>query len=124
MNGTLREANPVRTVVSRQDLLNQDELRIRYKNYYKQWGQLKQKLIDSGLDEYETYAHMPAYPREFHELRCGAKTRAGTPCKMNCIYSNGRCKLHGGLSTGPKSTEGKAQTAKNGLKMKAKKQTP
>lgn len=30
---------------------------------------------------------------------CGAKTRAGTPCK-NPAMPNGRCKLHGGKSTG------------------------
>jgi|GEM_PF-2401939 len=37
---------------------------------------------------------------------CGAKTRAGTPCKRYA-RANGRCKLHGGLSTGPKTTKGK-----------------
>lgn len=31
--------------------------------------------------------------------RCGAKTRAGTPCK-NGAMANGRCRLHGGKSTG------------------------
>ena len=52
---------------------------------------------------------------------CGAKTRAGTPCKQKGIYYNGRCKLHGGLSTGPKTEEGKRKAALNGGK---KKQTP
>ena len=32
--------------------------------------------------------------------RCGAKTRTGTPCKAPAM-KNGRCKLHGGKSTGP-----------------------
>ncbi|MDT3251691.1 HGGxSTG domain-containing protein [Serratia sp. root2] len=27
------------------------------------------------------------------EQTCGAKTRAGTPCKMRSIYANRRCKL-------------------------------
>src|SRR5699024_5705593 len=31
--------------------------------------------------------------------RCGAKTRAGTPCK-NGSMANGRCRLHGGKSSG------------------------
>lgn len=31
--------------------------------------------------------------------RCGAKTRSGTPCK-NYAMANGRCRLHGGKSTG------------------------
>ena len=44
----------------------------------------------------------------------GAKTRAGTPCKRNDLYSNGRCRLHGGLSTGPRTEEGKRRSAANG----------
>jgi len=31
--------------------------------------------------------------------RCGAKTRAGTPCKSPAM-ANGRCRMHGGKSTG------------------------
>ena len=30
--------------------------------------------------------------------RCGAKTRAGTPCKRRARWPHGRCRLHGGLS--------------------------
>jgi len=52
---------------------------------------------------------------------CGAKTKAGTSCKQMGIYESGRCKLHGGLSTGPTSEEGKRKVALNGFK---KKQTP
>ncbi|MGO2133708.1 MAG: HGGxSTG domain-containing protein, partial [Halomonas sp.] len=44
-----------------------------------------------------------AFPEELSDLRCGAKTRAGTPCKRRDLYASGRCRLHGGLSTGPKS---------------------
>ena len=49
---------------------------------------------------------------------CGARTRAGTACKRRDVYSNGRCKLHGGLSTGPRTPEGKAKSARNGFKTK------
>lgn len=35
---------------------------------------------------------------------CGAKTRQGTPCKKAPL-KNGRCRLHGGKSTGPKNKE-------------------
>ncbi|WP_419144908.1 HGGxSTG domain-containing protein [Novosphingobium album (ex Hu et al. 2023)] len=28
--------------------------------------------------------------------KCGAKTRAGTPCERRNIHRIGRCKLHGG----------------------------
>src|SRR5438128_2559681 len=37
--------------------------------------------------------------------RCGAKNRRGMPCRCPAI-ANGRCRLHGGLSTGPKTPEG------------------
>lgn len=37
--------------------------------------------------------------------RCGAKTRRGTSCKAPAM-KNGRCRLHGGKSTGPKTPEG------------------
>lgn len=38
--------------------------------------------------------------------RCGAKTRRGTPCQRPAHKINGRCSLHGGLSSGPKTHEG------------------
>jgi len=37
--------------------------------------------------------------------RCGAKNRRGLPCQCPAM-PNGRCRLHGGLSTGPKTQEG------------------
>ncbi len=37
--------------------------------------------------------------------RCGARTRAGTPCQGPAMR-NGRCRMHGGASTGPRTAEG------------------
>ena len=37
--------------------------------------------------------------------RCGAKTRRGTRCECPAM-GNRRCRLHGGLSTGPKTLAG------------------
>ena len=37
--------------------------------------------------------------------RCGAKTRSGTPCRSPAM-PNGRCRMHGGRSTGPRTPEG------------------
>ena len=42
--------------------------------------------------------------------RCGAKTRAGGACQNPTIKDRSRCKLHGGLSTGPRTPEGKARS--------------
>ena len=44
---------------------------------------------------------------------CGAKTRTGRPCKRRTVRGNRRCPNHGGLSTGPKTAEGKATTELN-----------
>ena len=38
---------------------------------------------------------------------CGAKTRQSTPCRCKAEPGHWRCKFHGGLSTGPKTPEGK-----------------
>jgi len=55
----------------------------------------------------------PPFPDELRGMTCGAWTRAGTSCKRKDLYTSGRCKLHGGLSTGPKTPEGKAKSALN-----------
>ena len=65
-------------------------------------------------------ANYPPFPEECIGMACGAKTRAGTPCKLTSIYDNGRCKFHGGLSTGPKTKEGKRRSVLNGFKRKSK----
>jgi len=39
---------------------------------------------------------------------CLAKTRSGAPCQKHPIAGRTRCRLHGGMSTGPKTPEGKA----------------
>ncbi len=39
---------------------------------------------------------------------CGAQTRSGARCGQLSM-SNGRCYLHGGLSTGPRTAEGRAR---------------
>ncbi len=44
---------------------------------------------------------------------CGARNRKGNPCACKMLYRNGRCKYHGGLSTGPKTPEGRARALLN-----------
>lgn len=38
---------------------------------------------------------------------CGAETRSNSPCKMQVTPGKERCRLHGGLSTGPKTIAGR-----------------
>lgn len=47
--------------------------------------------------------------------KCGAKTRSGKPCQRYGNKTNGRCKLHGGRSTGAKTKEGKFAVRINAL---------
>ncbi len=41
--------------------------------------------------------------------RCGARTRAGCPCRAPAIRGKLRCRMHGGRSTGPRTAEGLAR---------------
>lgn len=54
------------------------------------------------------------FPAECADLTCGAKTRAGTPCKRKDLYRSSRCKLHGGLSTRSRTAKGKRRSSRNG----------
>jgi hypothetical protein len=47
--------------------------------------------------------------------RCGAQTRKGTPC-MGPAMANGRCRMHGGKSTGPRTCEGLRRSRKANFK--------
>lgn len=59
-------------------------------------------------------------PPRAERPRCCAITRTGTPCMMAALWlpskkkpHNGRRRIHGGLSTGPKTEAGKAAIAEN-----------
>ncbi len=45
--------------------------------------------------------------------RCGARTRAGHGCRQPAMR-NGRCRLHGGKSTGPRALEGLERSRRAG----------
>ena len=49
------------------------------------------------------------YGPDWQGQRCEARTRAGTPCQRPARLPVGRCKLHGGASTGPRTEEGRAR---------------
>ena len=60
---------------------------------------------------------------------CGARCRDGHPCQApamldrdyGCYIANGRCRLHGGLSTGPRTAAGRRRIAQAARKrMKAR----
>ena len=51
-------------------------------------------------------------------VRCLAKTRRGTKCQSAAYKHNGRCRLHGGLSTGARAPEGLQRISEANLKHK------
>ena len=53
-----------------------------------------------------THTHL--YGSNWQGTICEARTRRGTPCQRPGNKINGRCKLHGGRSTGPRTEDGLA----------------
>ncbi len=88
-----------------------DALRKRLKSYYLQCEQINASHQEKGCSD--GMPELPVFPEECHGMTCGAKTRGDAPCKRTDLHKNGRCKLHGGLSTGPKTLEGKRRSALN-----------
>lgn len=57
--------------------------------------------------------YVQSCPRYLRGLTCGARKKDGTQCRSTTLCANGRCKFHGGRSTGPKSAEGRARALEN-----------
>lgn len=62
-------------------------------------------------------SEIPSNPRRSRkgpfDSICGARTRRGTPCQCKPVRQGGRCRLHGGASSGPKTAQGRAQSREN-----------
>mgnify|MGYP004160997863 CR=1 FL=1 len=75
----------------------------------------RKKLIEAGRGT-RLGAHWPGQ-------RCLAKTRKGTPCQNPVVTNRNRCRMHGGKSTGPKTSAGRARSiaahTKHGRRSKA-----
>ena len=54
----------------------------------------------------------------FPKRICGAAARQNKhqPCRQPAMINKNRCRLHGGLSTGPKTPEGKKRSAEANYK--------
>jgi len=50
------------------------------------------------------------YGRKKLKIICGAKNRKGLPCQCKLLLKGGKCKFHGGMSTGPRTEEGKKKS--------------
>ena len=108
------------------------ELRKRLKAWYVACDRVKalhRQIVEATQDDEEArfeffcdhgyappviFPDYPEFPPECEGMTCGAKAKSsGQPCKSKEIHKNGRCKFHGGLSTGPKSAEGKLAALEN-----------
>jgi hypothetical protein len=56
------------------------------------------------------------YGPNWQGIRCEARTRRGTLCQRPARLPVGRCKLHGGASTGPRTKDGLARLTEAKIK--------
>lgn len=83
-------------------LLPDEEKRI----LFRRWAARASEAQASGR-------YVPSFPRYLRGLACGATKKNGEPCRMTTLGANGRCKFHGGASTGPRTPEGRARALEN-----------
>ena len=81
--------------------------------YYQRLEAIAKLKLLNGMTEAEARAHLRAENTRAKEKNwpyelCGARNRQGSPCKARAL-TNGRCRCHGGLSTGAKTPEGIAK---------------
>ncbi|WP_315901688.1 HGGxSTG domain-containing protein [Ruegeria arenilitoris] len=91
----------------------------KHRNYQKGCSQCFnvtcRRMAELGLDD--CGEPLPKSQRPV----CGAKTRSGGRCKARVVPGKRRCRLHGGLSTGPKKC---ARGKRSSLKLLKKKAIP
>ena len=98
---------------SQQDLARRTGVHVQTVKYWeRQPGKIAGRAPDLFRQQFaakrittETAAKLE--PGYVDPKTCKAMTRAGTPCKMKAVHGKRRCRLHGGLSTGPKTAEGR-----------------
>ena len=80
------------------------------------WSMARFSLTDKrGVPlDWSTYAQMTLKENEMRlKTKCGAHARStGNPCQAKAM-TNGKCKNHGGMSTGPKTQEGRQAIAQS-----------
>jgi len=94
-----------------------DLCRLRHGWEYRGWG-----LSRPWGSPYLGTIHLGPrrHPAKRERPFCGARTRAGAPCRARCAEGKTRCRLHGGLATGPKTEAGKARIAESNRRRAAR----
>jgi hypothetical protein len=70
------------------------------------------RTLENRLDQVGSYDEAMHELLRFKATRCGARTRLGRPCRRKKL-PNGRCRNHGGMSTGPRTPEGLRRSLQN-----------
>lgn len=71
-----------------------------------------QARLDAEVERRLTvWCEQEARRADLRRVRCGARTRKGTPCRSLSEPGRRRCRFHGGKSTGPQTPEGLARIA-------------
>lgn len=73
------------------------------------WGTMH--VRSGGRDREERSRTMTEKATRGPRPACGAITRTGAPCRRKVVPGKARCPNHGGLSTGPRTEEGRRRIA-------------
>lgn len=87
----------------------------------RQWNEAYARLQAAGVPADEMAGLLPTFDRDlFTGLLCGARSRqTGKPCRLASLGPGGRCRFHGGSSTGPVTAAGIARVTQNLPHMRA-----
>ena len=91
--------------------MNSEKLRKLWKQHHNACDRLYDLWATNG---YQYPPPMfPVFPEELRALTCGANKASGGRCKQRVLFRSGRCKWHGGKSTGPRTETGKQKSKLN-----------
>lgn len=86
----------------------------------RKWA--RQERLEDWGEENERIRQRRRTPK-VKRPRCGARCRDGHLCQAPAVWDrernlprNGRCRVHGGLSTGPRTEEGKRRSREGAVK--------
>lgn len=79
------------------------------------WAKVNRpEFLDVSTCAHMTLAGPAAKPSSLARVVCGAtRHRDGLPCEALSVPGKRRCRFHGGMSTGPRTAEGRAKVARN-----------
>ncbi|HLK60944.1 MAG TPA: HGGxSTG domain-containing protein [Chthonomonadaceae bacterium] len=67
-----------------------------------------------GSRSYPDKQHPKRIPkRERPKCQAACRSKGGAPCEAPVVPGKNRCRMHGGLSTGPRTPEGRAKIAES-----------